>query len=103
MCIRDRVYVDEAATPVLMGGMAASDSSNKIMFGSGASAATQDIYFDYVRYTTDGDIGPGKCAGIVTCTGYDGDDRGVISAFGIPFNQHSQTLNQVRFLSLIHI
>lgn len=92
-----RLYVDEQPAAVMMGSMASGASGSRLMFGSGASAATQDVYFDYVRYTASGDLPPGRCAGTVTCSGYDGDDRGVISASGIPFNQFSQTLNKVRF------
>jgi hypothetical protein len=33
----------------------------------------------------------------VTCTDVQGDDRGVVTAYGIPFNRYSQTKNRVRF------
>jgi len=35
-------------------------AGSRLMFGSGASAATQSVYFDYVRYTVDGEFTPGR-------------------------------------------
>lgn len=96
-----KLYVDENPTPALSGTLGSTATGNRIMFGSGASAATQDISFDYVRYTTTGELPPGQGDGggsvAVSCTGVYGDDRGAISAYGIPFNQCSETLNKVKF------
>ncbi|UCD28003.1 MAG: hypothetical protein JSV03_13020 [Planctomycetota bacterium] len=95
------VYVDEDPTPVLVGTMTASSSQNRVMFGSGASAGTQHILFDYVRYTASGDLLPGQGDGggpvTVTCTGQNGDYRGLVTAYQVPFNQRSSTLNKIRF------
>ena len=55
-----RVYVDESPSPILSGNMISSTTRARIWFGSGASAGTQDIYFDCVRYTSGGDLLPGE-------------------------------------------
>jgi len=96
-----KVYVDEAPAPVISGAFASSSSLNRVMFGSGASAGTQDVYFDCVSYSTEGELAPGQGDGggsvTVTCTADRRGDRGVISATGIPFNQYSQVWNKLRF------
>ena len=96
------VYVDENPVPVMNGILTTSTSSNRVMFGSGSTAGTQSIHFDYLYYTTLGDYAPGEGGSgsqvTVTCTGEAGTDRGVITAQGIPFNQYSQTNNKVRFI-----
>ncbi len=98
------VYVDEASSPVMTGTLATSTSNNRVMFGSGASAGTQDIYFDYVKYSAGGDLPPGLgdagAAVVVSCSPVSGvlpPDRGVLSTTGVPFNQNSDTLNKLRF------
>ena len=96
-----KLYVDEDPTPVLQGTMTATSTYNRVMFGSGSSSGTQDIYFDYVRYTADGVLLPGEGDGTglttITCTGQYGTDRSTIVAYGVPFDQYSRTLNKVRF------
>ncbi|MDO8586543.1 MAG: sugar-binding protein [Armatimonadota bacterium] len=96
------VYVDENATPVMTGALATGATNNRVMFGGGGSAATQDIYFDYVYFAGAGAFAPGAPAVAVTCTGAAGDDRGRATAYGVPFNQYSETQNQVR-LSLLDV
>lgn len=94
------VYVDENPVAVMTGTMTATTAANRMMIGSGASAGTQDIEFDYVHYGAVGDFAPGQTLSNsvpVTCTGAVGDDRGFISAYGVPFNQPSQTMNKLRF------
>ncbi|MBI4580126.1 MAG: hypothetical protein HY718_10520 [Planctomycetes bacterium] len=97
-----KLYVDESPVPAITGSLPVATSQNRLVFGSGASYGTQDIYFDYVRYTTSGELPPGAGdpGGVVpvVCTGQYGADRGVITATAIPFNQDSDTLNKVRFL-----
>lgn len=95
------IHVDEEPSPVLVGDLATPSTQNRVMFGSGASAGTQEIDFDYVRYTTVGDLPPGQGDGggpvEVTCAGQCGDDRSVITAHSVPFSTASRTLNKVRF------
>jgi hypothetical protein len=100
-----KVYVDENSTPVLVGTLTASTNQNRVMFGCGdiqASPSTQDIEFDYVRYTASGDLLPGEGDGggsvAVSCTGQEGDEGGLISASSVPFNQYSYELNKIRFV-----
>ncbi len=96
-----KVYVDEDPTPVLTGALATASTQNRVLFGSGASAGTQEIDFDYVRYTAVGDLPPGQGDGggpvQVVCSGAFGDDRGVIAAYSIPLSRGSGTVNRVRF------
>ena len=75
------------------------------MFGSGASAGTQDILFDYVRYCATADLPPGQgdAGGLVpvsvmlpACADR-GVDRGTLSAWAIPLHRYSETLNRLRF------
>src|SRR5678815_4668888 len=91
-----KIYVDENATPVLTGGLNSASSDNRVMFGSGASAGTQDIYFDWVRYSTAGELPPGEGDGggvvpvnviLSGCTGAM-VDRCTISAPSIPFYRY---------------
>ncbi|MDO8588847.1 MAG: hypothetical protein Q7T82_17595, partial [Armatimonadota bacterium] len=97
-----KVYVDESPTAVLSASMIANTEGNgsRVMFGSGASAATQSIYFDYVRYTVDGEFTPGSGPSAATlavaCDGRDADDRCYISAGGLPLI-YSKTRNKVKF------
>jgi len=98
------VYVDENPAPVLTGVLGMATSNNRVMFGSGASAGTQDIYFDYVRYTAQGGLPPGQGDGggpvTVTCVPRSPlapPDRATVTAYDIPFVQNSQVLNRVRF------
>jgi hypothetical protein len=96
-----KVYLDENSSPVIDSTMTATASGNRVMFGSGASLGTQDIEFDYVYFTATGDYAPGQNPGsetvIIQCTGQPGDDSGTVTAFDIPFEQDSRTLNKVRF------
>jgi len=100
-----KVYVDENPAPVLTGVLNSASSDNRVMFGSGASAGTQDIYFDWVRYCTTGDLPPGQgdAGGIVPvtvslppCPG-EFVDRCTINVPALPFHHYSETDNKVRF------
>ncbi|MHC4675676.1 MAG: LVIVD repeat-containing protein [Planctomycetota bacterium] len=95
------VYVDEDPTPVMTGTMVATSTQNRVMFGVGASTGTQYVEFDYVYYTAVGDLPTGQGGGggavTVTCTGQPGDDRGLVIAYGVPFNQVSSSLNKIKF------
>ena len=98
------VYVDEAPSPALSGPLTTSTQQRRIMIGSGASAATQDISFDSVYYTTLGALPPGEGGAggpvSVLCSPVNNPgppDRGWISASGIPFDQNSAHLNRLRF------
>jgi len=95
------VYVDEDPTPVMTGSMGATSTQNRVMFGVGASSGTQYVEFDYVRYSTVGELLPGQGDGggavTVTCGGQPGDDRGWVTAYDVPFNQESRTLNKIQF------
>lgn len=95
------VYLDESPTPILTGTMIASTSIKRVMFGSGASAGTQTIDFDYVRYSALGAFAPGQDVGggsvLVSCSGQPGDYGGLVTAYSIPFQQGSPTRNRVRF------
>jgi hypothetical protein len=100
-----KVYVDEKPAPVLTGALNSASLNNRVMFGSGASAGTQDIYFDWVRYCTTGDLPPGAGdgGGIVPVSVIPpgcGDrivERCTLSASAIPFHRYSETDNKVRF------
>ncbi len=100
-----KVYVDEQPAPVISAVLTTTTANNRVMFGSGASAGTQDIYFDYVRYSVAGALPPGEGdgAGSVPVTVFlppcaeRGVDRCTLSAPGIPFNRYSETENKVRF------
>jgi hypothetical protein len=95
------LYVDEQPTPVMSGTMTATTSENRFWFGTGASAGTQTIYFDYIRCTGRAALPPGQGdAGAtvgMTCTGALGVTRAVVTAYSVPFNQYSATLNKVQF------
>lgn len=100
-----QVYVDENPTPVLSGALATPSTDNRVMFGSGASAGTQDIFFDYVRYSTAGELPPGQgnAGGPVPVSvllppgASNGVDRCTLRAANLPLNQYSETLNLLRF------
>lgn len=95
-----KVYVDENPTPAIDTALTSTTSNNRVGFGSGASAGTQDIEFDYVYYTSQGDVAPGQSGGAgqpASCTGQQGDPTAVITATSVPFNQYSETLNKIRF------
>jgi hypothetical protein len=97
--------VDENPMPVISGTLGSVTADNRVMFGSGASAGTQDIYFDWVRYCVTGDLAPGQGDGdgavpvsvaLPPCVD-GGVDRCTISASGIPFYRYSENENEVRF------
>ena len=100
-----KIYVDENPAPVLTGVLNAPSSNNRVMFGSGASAGTQDIYFDWVRYCTTGDLPPGQGDGggivpvnmVLPACGDRVVERCTLSAPAIPFHRYSETDNKVRF------
>jgi hypothetical protein len=74
--------------------MLRADSTNRLMIGSGASQYTQDIYYDYVYWTTEGAFPPTNLWPAV----YSGNGQsGTITALDVPFNQSSSTLNKIRF------
>jgi hypothetical protein len=100
-----RLYVDEHPAPVLTGPLSASATSNRVMFGSGASAGTQDIYFDYVRYCATAELPPGQgdaggsvAVSVAVPKGAERSvDRCTLSAQAIPFHRCSETMNRLRF------
>jgi hypothetical protein len=100
-----RVYLDEGPAPVMTGPLATPTSDNRVMFGSGASAGTQDVYFDFVRYCATADLPPGQgdrdgaVPVAVTLTGCAARiiDRCTLSAQEVPFHRYSETLNRLRF------
>ena len=96
------LYVDEHPEAVLTGSMIASTTESRVLFGSGASQGTQEIEFDYVRYTTLGEWAPGQGVGggqvAVTCNAQYLDDNGTVQASQIPFAQVSETMNKLRFV-----
>lgn len=95
-----RIYVDDNPAAVLTGTMGATTSENRVMFGSGGSSGKQDIYFDYVNYSTQGAFAPGQ-SGVagqpISCTGQPGDYDATLTATAIQFNQWSETNNKVKF------
>ena len=90
------VYLDENPTPILHDGAfnRTGGGSSQLMIGSGSSQGTQDIYYDYVYWTTAGAFPPGPWQP-ATYTG--GAQGGTITAPDVPFNQYSNTLNKIRF------
>jgi hypothetical protein len=100
-----RVYVDENPAPILTGPLSTPTSNNRVMFGSGGSAGTQNISFDFVRYCSTADLPPGQgnAGGPVAVTvalpacAERGVDRCTLSARTVPFHRYSETMNQLRF------
>jgi hypothetical protein len=100
-----KVYVDENPTPVMIGPLVTTTTDNRVMFGSGASAGTQDVYFDYVRYSVAGDLPPGQgdpggpvfVQVLLEPGAANGVDRATLRVSNLPFNQYSSTFNKVRF------
>ncbi len=95
------LYVDEGSAPVMSGAMTGSTSQNRLWFGSGASAGTQTICFDYLRYNAHAVLPPGQGDGgaavTVACTGPVGTDRGTVNAYAVPFNRYSSVRNKLQF------
>ncbi len=95
------LYVDEGPTPVMSGIMTAVTSENQVWFGTGASAGTQTIWFDYFRYNAHQVLPPGQGNGgaavTVTCTGQSGTDRATVNAYAVPFNHYSTARNKLQF------
>jgi len=61
-----KVYVDEASSPVLTGALSVTTNRARIIFGSGSSPATQDIYYDYVYCFSSGNRGPAAATSDMT-------------------------------------
>jgi hypothetical protein len=95
------LYVDEQPTAAITGTMASPTSENRIWFGSGASAGTQTICFDYLRYNAHAALSPGQGDGgapvTVTCSGSTGIDRATVNAYAVPFNRYSAVDNKLQF------
>ncbi len=95
------LYVDEGPTPVMTGVMTAATSDNRVWFGTGASAGTQTIWFDHLRYNAHAVLPPGQGDGgapvTVTCTGSLGTDRTTVNAYAVPFNHYSTARNKLQF------
>ena len=89
---RVEVYVDEAAAPALSGA-AGPATLDRVQFGSGSSAATQEISFDFVRFSTLGAFAPGAGPGESEVAVSVSGER--VSAV-VPLD-YSQTENRVRF------
>jgi hypothetical protein len=90
------VYLDENPKPIISGNGAFIQSSTlqQLLIGSGASASTQDIYYDYVYWTTQAAFAPNQWFE----ADYNGSPAaGSLIASGIPFNQASDTLNKICF------
>jgi len=72
----------------MSGIMTAATTENHVWFGSGASAGTQIIWFDYLRYNAHNVLPPGQGDGrrpvTVTCTGPLGIDRATVNAYAVP-------------------
>jgi hypothetical protein len=93
------VYYDENPKPIIRGQGAFVQAPvgylQKLLIGSGSSAGTQDIYYDYVYWTTAGAFAPGQQWWNAQ---YNGDTvGGTITTIAVPFNQYSATLNKIRF------
>ncbi len=93
------VYLDENPVPIIPGngnfihGCPAANIQ-QLRIGSGASAGTQDIYYDYVYWTTAGAFAPQEW----WPAAWTGDEYdGTITATAVPFNQLTNTLNKIRF------
>ncbi len=90
------VYADENPQPVIRGTRAFVSPLAQlwVMIGSGSSAGVQDVYYDYVYWTTQGAFAPGE--GFVAS--HTGDsETATLTANSAPFNQYSPSLNRVRF------
>ncbi len=91
------VYVDGHPRPVLPANgyfHQPADTPQQLLFGSGASAGTQYINYDYLYWSTAGAFAPGPWQPAA----YSGGPRGgTITASSVPFNQHSNTLNRIQF------
>ena len=101
------VYLDEEPNPLvdLRGGFSGGSGGQRVIIGSGSSPGTQDIYYDYVYWTTGGALAPGEWRPV----SFNGDPHGgTLTAGQVPFNQLSTTLNWIRFriaddAGLIHV
>ena len=95
------LYVDEQSTPAITGALTTATTTNQVWFGSGASAATQTIWFDYLRYNAHQVLPPGQGNGgvplNVTCTIQWNTDRATIDAYSVPFNRLSSVRNKIQF------
>jgi hypothetical protein len=96
------LYVDEQSTPAITGALTIATTTNQVWFGSGASAATQTICFDYLRYNAHQVLPPGQGDGgaplTVTCTPYWWNtDRAAIIAYAVPFSHLSSARNKIQF------
>lgn len=101
------VYLDEDPEPIvnLKGGFPGGGGGQRLIIGSGSSPGTQDIYYDYVYWTTAGAFPPGQWR---TASFQGNPQHGTLTAFQVPFDQLSETLNHIRFrvaddLGLIHL
>ena len=91
------VYVDHNPRAVIHGNGTFTQSASppqQLLFGSGSSAGTQHIWYDYLYWTTRGAFPPTtwRTAGCVAA-----GQRATISAAKVPFNQQSDLLNRVQF------
>jgi hypothetical protein len=90
------VYLDEEPSPLvdLKGGFTRGSGGQRLIIGSGSSPGIQDIYYDYVYWTTAGAFPPGQWR----TAAFRGDpEHGTLTASQVPFNQLSSTLNQIHF------
>jgi hypothetical protein len=93
------VYVDGDTRPALPAegfflSLRPEDTPQRLLFGSGSSAGTQHICYDYIHWTTQGAFAPTQW----WPAHYSGNDQhGTITAAAVPFNQLSSTLDKIRF------
>ncbi len=90
------VYLDENPEPIISanGAFIHGEGSQRLMIGSGSSAGTQEIQYDYVYWTTLGAFAPTSWYQ----ANYSGDSRQAqITAVNVPFNQYADQLNKIRF------
>lgn len=96
-----RLYADEGPAPAISGVMTSTTTENQVWFGSGASAGTQTVWFDYLRYNAHQALPPGQGDGgapvAVTCTGPPGAYRATVNAYAVPFNRYSSVRNKLQF------
>jgi hypothetical protein len=92
------VYIDGTPQPVLAGNglfLSAADGLQQLLFGSGASAGTQYICYDYLYWTTAGSFPPPNPWRTATYAG--AAQGGIITVSGVPFGRQSNTLNKIQF------
>jgi len=92
-----KVYVDENPPPVFS-VTSSGDGTSAVRFGAQSTAASQDIYFDWILYTAGGAFAPDVESFLtMDFAGRNGNREGTITIREVPFDQSSADLNKIQF------